>query len=137
MLDSKWGPHDIDRFASNLNNKCDRFNSKYWVPGTEAVDAFNQSWSNDLNWLVPPPAAILLTVKKVISDKAQSTLVIPKWKSGPFWSELVDRDSVYRSFVADACILPRSGIIVEGRGNNGIFAEVPLSFDMIALKLRF
>ena len=28
-LDKGWGPHLIDRFASNLNNKCQKFNSRY------------------------------------------------------------------------------------------------------------
>ena len=28
-LSKKWGNYDIDRFSSNLNNKCYRFNSKY------------------------------------------------------------------------------------------------------------
>jgi len=36
-LDSLWGPHTIDRFASPRNA---RFNFKFWTPGTEAVDAF-------------------------------------------------------------------------------------------------
>ena len=55
-LSTKWSHHDIDRFSSNLNNKCQRFNSKYWVPGTEAVDAFDQDWQGVKNWFVPPPS---------------------------------------------------------------------------------
>ena len=52
-LDSIWGPYTID--ASHLSKKCKRFNSRWWVPGTEAVDAFLKSWKYDSNWLVPPP----------------------------------------------------------------------------------
>ena len=33
-LDSLWGKHTIDRFASHYNNKCNRFNSKIWCPGS-------------------------------------------------------------------------------------------------------
>lgn len=57
-LDSIWGPYTIDRFASHLSKKCKRFNSRWWVRGTEAVDAFLQSWKYDSNWLVPPPRLI-------------------------------------------------------------------------------
>ena len=41
-LDKAWGPHSVDRFASNLNMHCTRFNSRFWCPGTEGVDAFSQ-----------------------------------------------------------------------------------------------
>ena len=39
-LDSLWIPHTVDRFASHNNALLPRFNSRYWFPGTEAVDAF-------------------------------------------------------------------------------------------------
>ena len=39
-LDRKWGPHTVDRFADIHNCQIDRFNSCYWSPGEEAVDAF-------------------------------------------------------------------------------------------------
>ena len=43
MLDSKWGPHTVDRFACSYNAKLARFNSRFYQPGTEAVDAFLQN----------------------------------------------------------------------------------------------
>ena len=52
--DRLWGPHTIDRFANSYNTKLTRFNSLFWCPGTEAVDAFSQDWSANNNWLVPP-----------------------------------------------------------------------------------
>ena len=39
-LNYKWRPHTVDRFACHYNAKFDRFNSRYYQPGTEAVDAF-------------------------------------------------------------------------------------------------
>ncbi|CAC5416181.1 unnamed protein product [Mytilus coruscus] len=44
LVDDMWGPHTVDRFASNLNKKLPRCNSKFWNPGVEAVDAFTQNW---------------------------------------------------------------------------------------------
>ena len=55
-LDSLWGPHSVDRFASYYNTQLPRFNSRYWNPGSEAVDAFTCDWSNECNWLCPPRA---------------------------------------------------------------------------------
>ena len=34
------GPFTIDRFATWYNAKCLRFNSRFWDPGCEGVDAF-------------------------------------------------------------------------------------------------
>ena len=36
-----WGPHSIDRFANFHNAQLKRFNSRWWNPGSEAVDAFS------------------------------------------------------------------------------------------------
>ena len=44
----------IDRFASHYNTQLPHFNSKFWNPGTEGVDAFTCDWSKDINWLCPP-----------------------------------------------------------------------------------
>ena len=54
FLDMLWGPHTIDRFASFYNNKITRFNSKYWNPGCETIDAFTVDWKGENNWVVPP-----------------------------------------------------------------------------------
>ena len=43
MLDFRWGPHTIDRFAFSYNAKLSHFNSRFYQPGTEAVDAFLQT----------------------------------------------------------------------------------------------
>ena len=48
MLDCKWGPHTVDRFACSYNAKVSRYNSRFYQPGTEAVDAFTQNWDGEL-----------------------------------------------------------------------------------------
>ena len=58
-LSSIWGPFTIDRFADNFNSKLPRFNSKYWFPGSENVNALAFSWENENNFLVPPVSVIL------------------------------------------------------------------------------
>ena len=132
-----WGHHDIDRFSSNLNNKCHVFNSKHWVPGTYAVDAFNQCWYGVKNWMVPPPALGCKTLKKIVKDKAEGTLILPEWKSAPFWPLLLSVNGSYKSFIVDYQVLPKSNIITAGRCKHGIFTNNPLSFNMIAFKIRF
>ena len=44
MLDFRWGPHTIDRFACSYNAKLSCFNSRFFQTGSEAVDAVLQNW---------------------------------------------------------------------------------------------
>ena len=44
-IDLAWGPHSIDRFANHLNAKLPRFNSRFWNPGAEGIDAFVVDWA--------------------------------------------------------------------------------------------
>ena len=53
-LNRLWGPHTIDRFTSYNSTHLARFNCRYFVPGTEAVDAFTTTWAGGNNWLVRP-----------------------------------------------------------------------------------
>ncbi|KAJ8317957.1 hypothetical protein KUTeg_003048, partial [Tegillarca granosa] len=116
-----YGPHTCDRFASHYNTKCSKFNSKWWCPGTSGVDAFMHSWCNELNWLVPPPRLISRVVDKSVTEKSKGTLVIPLWRSAPYWPKVHD-GSMFMSFIKDHRILS-SKIVCKGRGNNGIFGD--------------
>lgn len=136
-LDKMWGPHDVDRFSTHYNNKCRRFNSRWWVPGTEAIDAFDQTWRGELNWLVPPPKHIMSCLRKLASENARGTLIIPKWQSAPFWPFITDLQNEYKYFVKGALELPKSGAVCKGKGNNGMFGENVLSFSMVALHCVF
>ena len=48
-LDSLWGTHKVDRFANASNAQLERFNSRFFTPGTEAVDVFTCNWADDNN----------------------------------------------------------------------------------------
>ena len=89
----------MDRFSSHYNAKCRRFNSKWWVPGTEGIDCFSQSWSGEVNWVVPPPGRVLECLHKIREDACIATLVIPVWKSATFWAELHESVDVIKKYV--------------------------------------
>ena len=60
----------VDRIADDKNTKLKRFNSKYYCPNTEAVNAFSVNWQGELNWLCPPIHLIGGTIKHVNAKPA-------------------------------------------------------------------
>ena len=88
MLDACWGPHSVDCFASPENKKVERFHSRSWSPGCEAVDTFTVNWCYEVNWWVPPPYPICRTIRHASSCRAKGTLIVPLLKSASFWPVL-------------------------------------------------
>jgi hypothetical protein len=134
-LNRAWGPFTVDRFATSYNTKCQRFNSKVWFKGTEAVNCFTVNWSGENNWLVPPPSLISEAIKKMSRDEARGVLILPCWKSAPYWP-IIFPDGEKASFVSDVYEFPLSGNILPGRGRNGVFSGNYV-FDMVAVLIDF
>ena len=87
-LNAKWGPFTIDRFACTYNKKTKRFNSRFYQPEGESVDAFTQNGHNENNWLFPPPILIPRVIAHMKTCATEGTLVVPFWKSAVFWTIL-------------------------------------------------
>jgi hypothetical protein len=134
-LENMWGKHSIDRFAYSYNTKCQNFNSRFWCPGTNGVDAFRQVWSGHINWLVPPPRLVSKCIKKAIGDKCVCTLVVPIWRSACFWP-LIFPDGEKQAFYIKDLFQFQPGVLTRrGRGKNGIFDGRPLKFGLLALRI--
>ena len=83
-LDELWGTHTCDRFASHYNAKLQKFNTRYYQPGSSGVNALAQDWSNDNNWLCPPVCLTCKVVSHMKVCNAVGTLIVPLWKSAHF-----------------------------------------------------
>lgn len=77
-----------------------------------------------------------MVVRKVENDRANSTLVIPEWKSAPFWPLLFASNN-FTNFIKGTKFLPKEHSVVKGSGKNGVFGERILRFHMLAIKLEF
>ena len=80
----------MDRFACSYNAKLSRFNSRFYQPSAEAVDAFAQNWERENNWVHPPVSQISRVITHMTACKAERTLVISMWKSSYFCILLCD-----------------------------------------------
>lgn len=85
-IDALWGPHTVDRFASDLNHVVDRFNSYFWCPGTAGVNAFAQTdWLFSNNWCNPPFWMIGQLIMFLREMCAAATIIVPCWPKQPWW----------------------------------------------------
>jgi hypothetical protein len=108
VLDARWGPHSVDRFATHTNALCPRFNSWYWCPGTGGIDAFCQpDWSESNNWCNPPFRLIGRLISLVRELGAVATVIVPVWPGQPWWHQLCPDGSHLAPDVVDVYELPR------------------------------
>ena len=92
QLDKLWGPHTCDRFGSHTNHLLQNFNSRFWCPGTSGVDAFAQAdWAKHNNWCNGPFSKIGAVVAILRDQLAAATVIVPFWRSAPWWPALVQQ----------------------------------------------
>lgn len=122
---SKLGPMlTIDRFANAQNKKLPRFNSRYWNPECEAVDAFSQDWSREYNLVVPPVHLVTRCFHHWNYYKAKGVLVVPAWKSAVYWPVLFPLDSLLHKSLKKVHIIENYGnVFVPGSDKQSIFAK--------------
>ena len=136
QLDLLWGPHTVDRFANVDNRQLERFNSRFWDPETEAVDAFTVNWGDGINWWCPPVGLVPRLVQHASKTKAVGTLIVPQWISAPFWPILFPEGSP-ANFVQAVVQLPQvDWVLTQGRSGKTLFNGPP-NTNIIALQLDF
>ena len=52
-IDLVWGPHSVDRFANHVNAKLSRFNTRFWNPGSQGINAFVMNWDGEKQLCMP------------------------------------------------------------------------------------
>lgn len=128
----------MDRFASDHNTKLVRFNSRYWNPGSEAVDAFTVDWSRENNYFCPPVYLVARLLHHAKACKCEGTLVVPEWPSAVYWPLLCPSENTFTNFVVDSMYLPMSeSLIVKGKRGASLFKEGIPNTNVLALRLNF
>lgn len=98
IIQNKFGPFDVDLFASMLNRKCTLYVS--WVPDPDSwvIDAFTISWANLYFYAFPPFILIPRVLRKIVDDKAEGIVVVPWWPSQS-WFPLFRQLSISEPFI--------------------------------------
>jgi len=134
-MQTRFGPHSVDRFADARNRRLHRFNSKYSEVGSEATDAFSQNWVRENNWLVPPPALLLKTVNHLRRCQSVGTLVMPKWYSNPVWPVLFPPESLPPFVKSVLEFAPGNQFIKPGTQPVSIFTSGQLKNPLLVVRL--
>lgn len=136
-IDAIWGPHTVDRFASSHNAQLPRFNSRFWCPGTEAMDAFTVDWKGECNWLCPPIYLIPQVLRHAKNCGCVGTLVVPVWKSAAYWPMLCPDGTYWAEFVTGVSQLPQTPeVFLPGLRGASLFKGCP-NTPVVVLRLRF
>ena len=89
-IDKLWGPHTVDRFANCQNAQVPRFNSRYWEPLSEGVDALAQvNWGKENNFVNPPFCLLSRVLDVVQAQGAIATVIAPAWKAKEWYQKLL------------------------------------------------
>lgn len=108
IINKRFGPFSIDRFADDKNTKTKRFNSKFYCPRTGGVNAFCFDWKNENNWLCPPVSLIGATIRHLKLCKSRGTLLIPVWPSATFWPLIYPNGTIMDSSIKDFIVVKPS-----------------------------
>ena len=86
------GPlHTVDRFASAINTRLPRFNTRWPQPGAEATDALavaDDEWAATVSWCNPPWSLLERLAAKLQRSKGAATVIAPFWP-GARWYPLL------------------------------------------------
>jgi hypothetical protein len=137
VCQGKWGRVTVDRFADHENAVCTRFNSRYFVPRTEAVDCFGEDWRGEFNWVVPPIALAGRALQYMLATGAEGILGVPDWKGSPFFALLVDDLGNWRPFIAGVIRFPVGTLLFRpDKEPTSAFAGPFANFPFLFLRIQ-
>jgi hypothetical protein len=137
QLEDLWGPHEVDRMASDTNKQLLRFNSRWWCPGTEAVDCFTQDWSGSNNWCNPDFNLITQILEHMSFCRAHGTIIIPKWVARPWWPLIQPTMGIFAPWITAYVEIPAAeGVFVPAYGGH-TSRVTPPRFHCLALRVDF
>ena len=85
QIQHKLGSFEIDRFATNINAKCDPFVSWFPDPYAYTVDVLTMDWKHLQFYAFPPFVVITRVLRKVLNEKAEGFVVVLWWPAQPWF----------------------------------------------------
>ena len=89
-INQRWGPLEMDLFASRHNAQLSLYVSWKPDPFAMAVDAFLMDWNRGIPYLFPPFSMLTRCLAKIWKDRATVVVVTPTWQSQPWYPSLLE-----------------------------------------------
>ena len=103
LIDDRFGPHTIDRFASLTTTQLPKYNSLHADPLSSGVDALaQQDWKNEMNYVNAPFFLIPKVLQTIQQQRAEATIIAPLWPAQPWYNDLL------RMAVRPPILLPKN-----------------------------
>jgi hypothetical protein len=136
-LNKKFGPFDIDLFASHDNYQVDQYYSLYFTPDAAGIDAFLNFWGRNC-WCNPPIQLMARVLDYASQSRARMCLICPFTPSAPWWPSLTTFQGKYFApFVKDYVELGKSkDLFLSGRQAYKFCNRVP-RWHSLALLVDF
>lgn len=108
ILDREFGPHFVDRLATELTTRCRRVYLRRLMPGALGVDALAHDWPDENAWANRPFHLVGAVEHGILATKSTVTLVAPAWRAQSWWAVAV-------AGAWSWCLLPRAyGVSTHG-----------------------
>ena len=107
-IQRKWGPMNVDLFASMWNHQLKRYYSWGNQPDAEGQDALQVSWKNMKAYAFPPFILINKILQKLVWEKATIILITPFWRTANWYGRLVSLS------IDHPILLPRTQDLILG-----------------------
>ncbi|CAC5423237.1 unnamed protein product [Mytilus coruscus] len=138
LIESLWGPHEVDWFASDHNFKLLVFYSRFWNENSSGIDGFTVDWYGVNGLFVLPVFLIPRVINYMRQCNAVGTLIVPCWPSASYWPMLCPNGGDFTDQVTAYVELPSGKeFYTPGKSKNAIFGNTDLKFKMLALRLDF
>lgn len=132
-VESEWGPHSVDLFASALNSKCRRYASWGYDAKATWVDAFSRSWRRENPFVHPPLKLIFRVLNQLRQDRGSASVVLPFWPSAPWFPVMI------RMLTARPIVLGRASEVLDppraAYYNKEGHSRPPWRWPLIAVRL--
>ena len=89
FLDSIWGPHTVDRFASATSAQLLVYNTRFLDPNGMRLDALAQKdWETENNFVNPPIRLLDKVLATISLQRAHATVIAPWWPAQTWFNTL-------------------------------------------------